>query len=151
MCLGILGARTICGSVPTHLRTFCFQGPRGQAVGPCVPMAPHRGGRRALGLLPSRLQGFRLKRALSKLWASMLRNWGMPSLALQSKSDIGGGQSLADRLLQALPSCSVSISRPTGSAQSDRSSTPCCFGCRDFGMESQWGHQRVFVYVGCTH
>lgn len=55
------------------------------------------------------------------------------------------------RLLQALPSCSVSTNRPTGTAQSDRSSAPCRFGCRAFCMESQWGHQRVFVYVGCTY
>lgn len=36
-------------------------------------------------LLPSRLQGFLLKRALSKLWASTLRNCGIPSLALKNK------------------------------------------------------------------
>ena len=33
--------------------------------------------------LPSRLAGFRLNKALSKLCASGLRNWGMPSLALK--------------------------------------------------------------------
>lgn len=39
---------------------------------------------RGQGGLPSRLQGFRLKSALSRLWASTLRNCGMPSLALKS-------------------------------------------------------------------
>ena len=35
------------------------------------------------GHLPSRLAGFRLNRARRRLWASVLRNWGMPSFALQ--------------------------------------------------------------------
>lgn len=35
------------------------------------------------GCLPSRLAGFRLNRARRRLWASVLRNWGMPSFALQ--------------------------------------------------------------------
>lgn len=39
---------------------------------------------RGQGGLPSRLQGFRLNSALSRLWASTLRNCGMPSLALKS-------------------------------------------------------------------
>lgn len=39
------------------------------------------------GPLPSRLQGFRLKRALSRLCASMLRNCGIPSFALQDRMD----------------------------------------------------------------
>lgn len=35
------------------------------------------------GCLPSRLAGFRLNRARRRLWASVLRNWGMPSFALK--------------------------------------------------------------------
>lgn len=35
------------------------------------------------GCLPSRLAGFRLNSARRRLWASVLRNWGMPSFALK--------------------------------------------------------------------
>lgn len=35
------------------------------------------------GCLPSRLAGFLLNRARRRLWASVLRNWGMPSFALE--------------------------------------------------------------------
>lgn len=35
--------------------------------------------------LPSLLAGFRLNSILSKLWASRLRNWGIPSFALEQR------------------------------------------------------------------
>lgn len=52
-----------------------------------IPITP--GWLRGQGSLPSRLQGFRLKSALSRLWASTLRNCGMPSLALKSSHILG--------------------------------------------------------------
>jgi len=37
---------------------------------------------------PSRFVGFRLNRARSSDWASPLRNWGIPSFALQTHTQV---------------------------------------------------------------
>lgn len=72
------GGRRHC--LPTQRTTAPFSprcGPVAWAAAvPCSPPLSR-------GCLPSRLAGFRLNRARRRLWASVLRNWGMPSFALK--------------------------------------------------------------------
>ena len=96
------------------LRTFAFSDlaqtcsqTRVEHGGRAAPVAAERG-----GLLPSRLHGFRLKRALSRPWASMLRNCGMPSLALKNRVELGMGRIRGSRVFSStLGSCLVCVNR----------------------------------------
>lgn len=69
------------------------------------------------GCLPSRLAGFLLNRARRRLWASVLRNWGMPSFALEQPQASWGaephpGSPGAPSLCPGLVPSSVQISQP---------------------------------------
>lgn len=60
------------------------------------------------GCLPSRLAGFLLNRARRRLWASVLRNWGMPSFALE-RPRVSSGSSPTPGAPEPLPFVQVSF------------------------------------------
>lgn len=100
-----------------------------------------------MGLLPSRLHGFRLKRALSRLWASVLRNCGMPSLALKNRVVVWGGQD--DQSFLQRFGVLLGQHQQVNQINLTQSSRAQTFGLRALlHFRRHRGHQRASVYMG---